>query len=336
VEADRFRQDVSVRIPGRNDPATLAAWLPERIFDAHIHNFLREHVDEVPRSMESHIINTYPESSLQDTAVMHSTFFPGREVKGLHFSHAMPGVAFKKVNDWLQQSLPPSDRFALFGLQQDIPYTLERLDLKPAALKQYYLLSSRPAVGIYDVFPAEVLDRCQELEIPIILHLPRPIVESVEDVCDVATAFPRLPIVLAHAGIALTYTSTLTSAYEELASFENVYFDTALVDDPLVMKALLGVIGSRRVCYGSDSPLNAICATTYVHPELGPRMAPATRYSWTDATEYAEFGHLGVDSIQWHWAAMNAVFEGIHALPPKSQDRAIDDIFTAVAMRLYG
>jgi uncharacterized protein len=109
----------------------------------------------------------------------------------------------------------------------------------------------------------ETLNLAAELRMPVNLHVTdpasRPYVGRIEtplvDFVRLARAFPRTTFILAHWGGMLPLVDPSVSA----ATLPNVYYDTAaspLLYDAGVWSKALPAIGSERVLFGSDFPLN--------------------------------------------------------------------------------
>lgn len=283
-------------------------WLPPRIFDAHLHNALREHVGDIPTRGLGHMMSTFPWNSLEESRAIQEQLYGSRIVRGLRFSKTLPGVDYKSVNSWLrEQTRTSGDLFGLFGLQEDIQYTIEALHAyKPDALKMYYFVTDPPGRRILDVFPAPVLRECEQLGIPIILHLPTPITECADELRAVREQFPSLQIVLAHLAMALYLRPGLEDAYRRAAAL-GVWLDTACMEHADVLDLALDTFGTERVMFGSDEPLNLVRAVPYVHPQKGPMVVPRMKHHWVVDEEWAVYGHLGQNAVHNHWQQLGAI-----------------------------
>ncbi|UUY05718.1 amidohydrolase [Svornostia abyssi] len=299
-----------------------ATWLPDVVVDAHVHNALPEHVIQMtPRSL-GHMASSFPWSSVEDSRRLHRQLFPDTEVRCLRFAKAHPGYDHRAINEWLRQEIVGSqDRFALFGLQDDPEWTANELvRLRPAALKMYYMITEPPGTTIEESFPPLVLQTCAELGTPIILHLPRPITESISELERVVDRYAGLIVVLAHLGVPLYSRPGLAEAYERVRALPNVHMDTACMEHADVVSMAGEIVGWERVMYGSDDPISLLRAAPYVHPTKGPRVVPVDLMHWTDEEEYAAFGHLGKDAVLNHWQQLEAIAE---ALRGRSEEQRI-------------
>lgn len=286
-----------------------AAWLPDVVIDAHVHNGLPEHVIQMtPRSL-GHMASSFPWSSVEDSRKLHRQLFPGARVRCLRLAKAHPGYDHHAINEWLRQEIEGSqDRFALFGLQADPQWTAAEVDrVRPAALKNYYMVSEPPDATIEAIFPPLVLEACAATNTPIILHLPRQITESIDELEAVVARYPGLKIVLAHLGVPLYLRRGLKEAYERVHALPNVFMDTACMEHSDVIALAGDTVGWDRIIFGTDDPISLLRATPYIHPTKGPRVAPAAAMHWTDPEEFSEFGHLGFGAALNHWQQLLAI-----------------------------
>lgn len=108
-----------------------------------------------------------------------------------------------------------------------------------------------------------VLSLADELRMPVNLHVTdpasRPYVGRIEtplaDFVELARVFPRTTFILAHWGGMLPVVDTSVTA----ATLPNVFYDTAaspLLYGGSVWQATIPRVGSERVLFGSDFPLN--------------------------------------------------------------------------------
>lgn len=331
IPFDEYRADVSTlsrqEVEIRSE---LVDWFPSTIIDAHVHNSLREHVLCMPERSLRHMASSFPWNSLLESRALDEMLFGKARVRRLRFSHAHPGVDHAAVNAWLETALKcTDDRFALFGLQTRIEATIQALrESNCVALKMYYLVTDPPGRTITDVFPDKILEECVVSRIPIILHLPRQITESIDDVCEVAARYPNLPIVLAHLGLPNYPRPGLREAYRRISALPNIFMDTACMEYGEIVITAIQELGPERVVFGSDEPISLLRVVPFLHPVKGPRVVPSKPMHWTDPTEFAEYGHLGKDAIMNHWQqmlALRAAFKAFGADEENIKHRVMHD-----------
>ncbi len=303
-------------------------WLPDRIVDCHAHCNTPEHLRWMGPKTYRHMLSTFPYYRLEDSQRIHRLLHPGKTIRTLRFPKTFMGIDHRAANSYLLDESPEEDRVAIFGLPEDIGYTMNMLcHPRCSALKMYYSYVEPNAETIYECFPKEVLESAQDLDIPIVLHVPKMIVRSVGDVLQVLNDFPRLRVSLAHLGLSKMLVPGLGEAYEMLVPYERVVLDTALNPSQDVVHMALTCFGADRVMYGSDEPLHLIRSVAYEHPEHGQRLATEYPYHWVDPVEHAQYKHLAKDVVHAHWQALGALKGAIERFPRHVQDSIKERVF---------
>lgn len=312
-------------------------WLPENIIDAHVHNNLQIHVKDVPPKAYSHMLSTFPSFSIEESLELNKIFHPSKIIQSLRFAMTYKGVDHKKANEYLLHNSTRQDRIALFGLPEDIDYTVEELKTgRYAALKMYYSYLEPSATNIYEIFKPEILSVAQDERIPIVLHVPKIITESIEDVLRVSVDFPQLRLAIAHLGSTKFILPGLKEAYERLAARPTIFMDTALNPSPEVCHLALEVFGINRIMYGSDAPLCLIRSKPYLHPIKGQQILTEYPYHWLDKDDYKKYRHIAKNAFHSHWLSLRALRLAIESLSPLERNNAKEDIFFSNAKDFYG
>lgn len=314
-----------------------ASWLPSTIIDAHAHSNLPEHVLEVPPKAYNHMLSTFPSFSINESHALQAEFYPKTHVRTLRFAKTFRGIAHAAANSYLLDNLTEDDRMALYGLPDNVPYTVDMLqDPRVSGLKMYYSYLDPSATSIYEIFKPEILEAAQAAGVPIILHTPKMITESADDVLNMTEDFPHLKVSIAHLGSSKFDVPALQDAYDKLAEGTNVLMDTALNPSTEVVKRAVDTFGPDRIMFGSDEPLNLLRSVPYVHPEYGQRITTSQRYHWQDPAEHAEYQHLADGALHSHWLCLDALKKVIDAMPDKNQVRTKQMIFHDNAEAFFG
>lgn len=312
-------------------------WLPEVIIDCHAHCNLETHVKHVSDYAYKHMMSSFTYLSLEDSARLHDLFYSFRKVKSLRFPKTFRGIDHRAANEYLLSESPEDDRIAVFGLPEDSDYTASIMrHPRASALKMYWSYVDPPAKKIYDFFTPEILEEVQALDLPIILHLPRMIVHTCDDLMTVLSDFPRLRVVLAHLGLSKLLVPGLEDAYRRAARSPNVWLDTALNPSPEVVSLALECFGRDRIMFGSDEPLNLLRSVAYKHPEKGERIVTDYQYHWVDPAEFAEYGGLARDAVHAQWQCVLAIKGALEKYPLKDQLDLKERIFQKTAEAVFG
>lgn len=177
--------------------------MPDRIIDARVHNSTEDSfiLEDMSGFTWVHMVSTYPVTTVEQSQQISDIMMPGKEIYRLRFAHAFRGIAHVAVNGYLVENPLEHDRVALFGLHEmpeEIDYTIAELEegagTKYHGLKMDYSSGSRPIYDLYQYFPESILARAERLEVPIILHLPRFLENSLDELKDVSESFPSLRI----------------------------------------------------------------------------------------------------------------------------------------------
>jgi hypothetical protein len=282
------------------------------------------------------MLSTFPSFSLEESREWHSLLHPGKHIRSLRFPKTFRGIDHRAANLYLLKHSDVQDRIALYGLPDDPEYTIETLRYpRVSALKMYYLYLEPLATEICQCFPKVVLEETQSRDVPIILHPPRKITMCLDQIRTLAKDFPRLRICLAHLSLIKSVVSGLEEAFTEIAQLPRIHFDTVLVPSAEVVTMALRVVGTERIMYGSDEPLNLIRSMPYVHPEKGERLATEYPYHWVDSAE-SQYKHLATDVTDAHWQALQAAKTAVSSLPEKEQKVVKQKLFHDNAKLLYG
>ena len=312
-------------------------WLPEVVIDCHAHCNLEAHVNYVSDYAYKHMLSSFTYFSLEDSAKLRELFYPRREVRSLRFPKTFRGIDHRAANRYLLEESPLEDRVAVFGLPEDPDYTVEVMrHPRASALKMYWSYVDPPAKKIYDFFTPEILEEAQALDLPIVLHLPRMIVHTCDDLMSVLSDFPHLRVVLAHLGLSKLQVPHLEEAYRRAAHSPNVWLDTALNPSPEVTSLALDCFGCDRIMFGSDEPLNLLRSIAYKHPEKGERIITDCQYHWVDPTEYAAYGHLAKEAVHAQWQCIFAIKKAVDSYPSSERESIKNLIFSKNAESFFG
>jgi glutamate-1-semialdehyde 2,1-aminomutase len=257
--------------------------LPKKIIDAHTHISNKFFSDEFVKLHYSHIISTFPKYSLIDANKLRRLLWDNKKIQSLRIPNPVFGYDHKRINEYLlSEASKYNDYVVGYGLPDDIEYTVTLLeDNNIAALKMYFRYTIPEKQKVLEVFPPEILETCQKLNIPIILHLPQSLPQSLGEVIELLKLFPKQRIIIAHLGGhgGQYFEEGLLQAYKELYKFSNIYFDTAFVFDTKIISLALDVFGHKRIIFGTDEPISLIRGVLYKHPVHGGRIY-APGYHW--------------------------------------------------------
>lgn len=79
--------------------------------------------------------------------------------------------------------------------------------------------------------------------------------ENLRYICEHAEKYPNAKLILAHAARGFA-TWTVMEAVEQVAKYPNIYFDFSAVCDPVPFMTIIKACGHKRVFWGSDFPVS--------------------------------------------------------------------------------
>lgn len=131
-----------------------------------------------------------------------------------------------------------------------------------AGLKEHFSVSSETGF-----MPDEEYALLQDNNLCLTIHPHRDtIVQRVNFLC---TNFPRLTIILAHAGRKVPGEGEgVLQVAKEVARFDNLLFDTSTIRDSGTIKNLIDKVGAERVLFGSDYPFQLTSGEDVYQNEL--------------------------------------------------------------------
>ncbi len=240
--------------------------LPRRLFDAHRHVQLPEHLDETEQRFER---ESFPEGiagpeSVEDARLGYEIMFPEREVEMLAFGSPQSNVDAAANNAYVAEAF---DGSASVGLALNRPdWEPERL-LK--ALRMPAIIGVKPYerlipdfeggdVSVFEFMPHHQLEVLDELGAWVTLHLPRgerlADRDNIEEILEIRARYPNVVLVIAHLG--RSYAGRYArEGFPPLADDPCILFDNSAVLNPAVHALALDRFGPERIMWASDQPV---------------------------------------------------------------------------------
>jgi len=265
--SDRERYE-NIDLPFYHD--RVAPVLPERVLDFHTHTWKSEHWNKVPWKTDvngAKYMVTLEQYGVESLRADGRALFPDRPCDAVCFGWPSPAADLAKTNGYSAEAGRHSGLFPLFITGRG---TLKPDELRAAVCDQgffgYKVLISWHGneygqVTVEEMISREEMALADELSLVVLLHVPRagrltdPVVQR--GVRTYAEDFPGASIVLAHCGRCY-HPDEMRSAIGSVADLRNVYFDTSMVMDPLVLQMVFDRVDSSRVVFGTDLPVAAM------------------------------------------------------------------------------
>ncbi len=300
----------------------LDEFLPQQIFDAHIHLFNPAHRKSGTPGWSHADLST-----LQQWA---ARLYPGREVHFLVLGTPLSGIDVAAHNTWAMQQVQtdPQSRFnrlvtprcKLDDIRRDVQQS-GVIGLKP--YRVFSVTGDIAQCRIHEFLPREQLELADELGLWVTMHLSRfhgcADAWNLADLTEYTTKqYPNIKWILAHCARSFTYWP-IREAIDRLRDLPNIWYDVSAVTDIRPLITLFQREQPWRIFYGSDGVDATFFHGQYValgrawqsldlsktsmqfpHCDGRPILAIYEQLlSMKQAAEIAEFSRDDVDAIFW-------------------------------------
>jgi glutamate-1-semialdehyde 2,1-aminomutase len=239
-------------------------FLPEKIFDAHIHISPPEgFLPGKPFSCGGVPINSY---TYEELAADLKIAYPGRHTEAMCFGFPYPSLDLERNNAYVGGG---GDFRKFFPLRLLDPQR-DTADKVNADIDRYGFLGLKPYpdyarpndianAEIPEMLPDWAMAIAHERRLIVMLHIPRS--KRLEDplnrrqIRELCARWPGAKIIIAHVGRAY-YLRGVTGFLDDLLEFPNLYFDVAMVQHWEVIAYLFRQVPIGKVLFGSDIPIS--------------------------------------------------------------------------------
>lgn len=173
--------------------------------------------------------------------------------KALVFPFTFEEINLSKANEYILEAYEKNQELIIpfFLISEHLP--LEGIDTSIVhGIKEHFYLTRNKDVQAY----FRIYDFLEHKGLFLLSHPHMD--ERVSRIKLIKKNFPRLKIILAHAGRKWPFTGdeVLEKIIPELKVFEDVYLDTSTIRDKNVIEGMVKRIGSERILFGSDYPFS--------------------------------------------------------------------------------
>lgn len=275
----------------------LQAWLPDRIFDAHVHLGPPEIVTGL--SPERNLAVTVWTSLKWEEALSgYERLFSGKTIEGvIAFPFPIQEVNVAKANEYIAGLLASDRRVKGFMLVNPARideakkqfYRHERKNARFYGVKPYYDLlgKSNYETKAEELLPGDLLEFMNSEKLILMLHtsgigVGDPAVR--EYIRFMAGEYPEIKIILAHFGRYLHPDQFLEFMDTDVMSFPSVYLEMSSASS---VDAQESVLARRelwpKLLFGSDLPWAMLDGLEYWDDKTAPGMfLTRTEYQWSD------------------------------------------------------
>jgi len=247
--------------------------LPDEIIDAHVHIWnkdclgIKESDYKYYRKYKPWTDFIYNEEFIiEDYLECTNQIFPYKKVTGMYFGLPFEKVIVEKTNAYIFDAASRlNEPFYYIPTQYENIYeTEEKLQLLQrkgfVGFKPYPdLIEGRHGdISIYDMLNRSVLEFSEKNSLTIMLHIPKKErmhdEQNRQELKEIASTYPNVRFILAHVARAFIY-HDVENLIDFLSNYDNIWFDTSCVNDPLVIEYLFRRFDSSKLVYGSDAPI---------------------------------------------------------------------------------
>jgi predicted TIM-barrel fold metal-dependent hydrolase len=326
----------------------LNSFLPSKIIDGHVHLWNKKSIN-IPRSeYEIHKrykpwtdFDLFEEFTIEDYYRCANALLPGKDFIGTFF-----GLPFEQIdrgvsNQYiLEQSKNECFGFYYMPGQFENAYeTEQKLALSKIngflGLKPYPDLAKVEGrdVGLYDMLNRSFLEYAHEFGLHIMLHIPGKMRLKDErlktELIETVRKYKNATFIMAHAGRSFCFYD-INGSIDFLINEENVLFDTALLNDPLVLEYLFKSVDSTKILFGTDAPLSFtkgkdVCINNkhyYVADKVVPWGIGPIDENLLDLTYYL-------------YEEIRSIIYAVKAAYPNNQDKSLENIFYNNSKNIY-
>jgi len=245
----------------------IASLIPDQVLDFHAHIWMSEHWKVVPWETDAagaKYMVTQEQYSIESLINDGKMLFPDKTYNAVCFGLPTPAADIEKTNTYTASA----------GINPGIyPLIITGKDMIPADKLSQMILedgfygykvflnwygNDYGSVCVEDMIGPAEMKIADEFNLVVLLHVPRD--ERLADleiqagVRRLSRDYPGAKIVLAHCGRAYL-PDEMKKAIDSIKDLENVYLDTAMVMDPLVIERVFDNIDSSRVVFATDVPV---------------------------------------------------------------------------------
>jgi predicted TIM-barrel fold metal-dependent hydrolase len=240
-------------------------WLPEKIFDAHVHAFDADNFKvgyELPeKSCYRKFGGTF---TLEQCLEIVKILLPEQEFSMNCFGNPDEDADIEAACKYTGNI---SDNKRVFGMALVSPK--DDIETVKHRINDYGLIGYKPyrnfvdwmdyeAVTIFDMLSPEQMEFADEKGLAVTFHIPK--AARLADPCnqkqmiELCRRYPNAKIIFAHIGRAY-YMKNVIGYLDGVAGCPNAYIDTAMVSHPGVLEYTFNNFPRERIVFGSDAPI---------------------------------------------------------------------------------
>ena len=317
--------------------AELREWVPEEIFDVHVHLGPPGIVAEFSDSRRKQPLATFSSLTVAELEAWYAKLFSGKKITGVFaFPFPVLEVDFCAANEYIIELMRLDKRIKGFlwtdplntALSIELFRSAERRGVRFTGIKPYYDLLNKSNFDCqpHEILPPEMLKFADSEKLAIMLHTTgtgMADAENREFIGSLLDKYQNIRVILAHMGRFIRPPDFEIFFKSEIIDHPRIYLDVSSVTD----RGVYDLVLSRealwaRILFASDLPYGLITGVEYWSEENGALFLTRDRYLWSEP-EYC--GKTDVTYNVYH--VLKAMKDAITALKlPRRREIYLKDL----------
>jgi len=240
-------------------------WLPEKIFDSHVHAFDESNFQTGYNMPEKSCFQKFGGTfTLEQCMEIAEVLLPDQEFSMNCFGNPDEEADLEAACKYTGEI---SDNKRVFGMALVSPK--DNIETVKHRIKDYGLVGYKPYrnfvnwmdyedVTIFDMLSPEQMEFANEKGLAITFHIPK--AARLADPCnqkqmvEICQRYPNAKIIFAHIGRAY-FMNNIIGFLDKINKCKNAYMDTSMVSHPGVLEYAFNNFPRERIVFGSDAPI---------------------------------------------------------------------------------
>ena len=332
----------------------LRAWVPDAVFDSHVHIGPPEAVGPIAPERRADALTTFMSLSWEELLDTHAALYSGKTIRGLV---AVPfpqrEVNGERANDYIIEAMkraprvqgflvsePTATRSAVAAFERALRAGVRFSGVKPYADR---LGKSNFEATMAEFLPEDLLAFMERERLVMLLHTSGlgVVTEDVQNFLRrMADRYPHVRVLLAHMGRYVSDQQFLAFMDTDiLATCPTLYLEMSSASCPEVYDRVLQCEWLHsRLLFGSDLPFGAITGVEHWSDTHGAIFLTRDTYAWSDHAMNAEFALQRQRLTYNTYHCIQAFREALtrQGYGTAQAERIKRDVFCGNALRLFG
>ena len=282
----------------------LRDWVPDEIFDAHVHLGPPEAMGPLSDERRGEALGTFTDLTWEELRDWYRHLYAGKRIVGLiAFPMPLREVDMEAANDYIASvcQANPDVRGFVLSHPTDVPRTIAMFEaaakrgVRFSGVKPYFDLlgKSNYDTTMPEFIPEDLLAFMNAEHLVMMLHtsgLGMVDPDNQAYIAGVVDKYPNVKIVLAHMGRYLKKEDYLAYLDTGQLAAPTLYLGMSSATEPDVYARTLEHRHLwEKLIFGSDMPFATLTGVEYCSEETGPTFLCRDEYPWTDAAVHTRF-----------------------------------------------